>query len=129
MALCSFAALCPKALALASRTVLVGGVARAAAVIAPLRARWSLPHFRIPEKETVVFTEVLVTNFGWGWGWLTRAAPPRTRQPARNGPRIDPAQARKNERGNGDGDVKPLECRGIVFALATLELRLHVIQF
>ena len=95
------------------------------AVACPLESA----HFRIPEKETVVFTEVLVTNFGWGWGWLTRAAPPRTRQPARNGPRIGPAQARKNERGNGDGDVKPLECRGIVFALATMELRLHVIQF
>ena len=44
MALCSFSTLCPKALALASRAVLVGGVGRPAAVIAPLRACWTLPH-------------------------------------------------------------------------------------
>ena len=44
MALCSFTALCPEALALASRTILVGGVARPEAVLAPLRARLGLPH-------------------------------------------------------------------------------------
>ena len=44
MALCSFSTLYPKALALASRMVLVGGAARPSAVIAPLRARWTLPH-------------------------------------------------------------------------------------
>ena len=43
MALCSFTALSPKALALASRAVLMGGVTRPEAVVAPLRARWSLP--------------------------------------------------------------------------------------
>ena len=37
-------ALRTKALALASRSVLMGGVLRPAALAAPLHARWSLPH-------------------------------------------------------------------------------------
>ena len=44
MVLLGFTALCPKALALASRAVLMGGVARPAAVVASLCARWGLPH-------------------------------------------------------------------------------------
>ena len=42
MALFIFTALCPKALALASRTVLMGGTARLIAGISLLRARWGL---------------------------------------------------------------------------------------
>ena len=44
MVLWSFTALCPKALALASRTGLMGGVVRPAVVTARLHARWILPH-------------------------------------------------------------------------------------